>query len=114
MLIHCYRDVFIAPLHSNKHGTDHKRKNTALLLLHTFTSIGMFTEPLPMSELFQLAGVMSQYILEYGSAGLICILQQTEEQLNTFFFEEFYFSLPDMPCNVLCVSVIPNYVLHVL
>jgi hypothetical protein len=38
MLIHCCRDVFAAPLHSNAAQTT---ENTALLLLRAFNSVGM-------------------------------------------------------------------------
>lgn len=49
-----------------------------------------------------------------GSVWLISILWQRGEQLCPFFFEAFHLPLPDMPCNVLCVSVGPGYVFHVI
>jgi hypothetical protein len=110
MLIHCCRDIFTTPLHSNEHDTDH-RKHHSSIVARIYFHRKVFTEPLPRNELFQLSGIMSQYNLEYGSVGLIWFLQKTDKQLGTFLFEEFYFPLPDMPCNI-CICHSKLCIIH--
>jgi hypothetical protein len=56
VLIHCLRDVFTAPLPSNKRGADHRRHRSSIVA----RSLNVFTEPLPSNELLRLSGVMSQ------------------------------------------------------
>jgi hypothetical protein len=64
MLVHCSRDVFTALFHSNHCGTDHKKHCTSVIAYICFHG-NVFTEWLPSSELFQLSGIMSQYLNGY-------------------------------------------------
>jgi hypothetical protein len=60
MLIHCFKDAFTAPLHSNERGADNRKHRSSTVARVRFRA-NMFAEPLSSNELFRLLGVMSQY-----------------------------------------------------
>jgi hypothetical protein len=62
MLIHCCRDVFAAPLHSNERDADHKKRSSIVAPVCFLGNV--FTEPLPSYELFRLSGVVLHYHTE--------------------------------------------------
>jgi hypothetical protein len=65
MLIHYYKDVFTAPLHSNPRGADHRKYLSSIVARVRFRG-NILTEPLPSNELFVLSGVMSQHVCFTG------------------------------------------------
>jgi hypothetical protein len=50
--------VFAAPLHSNERGADHRKHHSSIVARGN-----VFTEPLPINEIFRLSGIMSQYVI---------------------------------------------------
>jgi hypothetical protein len=59
-LIHCYRDVFSAPLRNIERGADPQK--TPLFFLCIRFRGNKLIEQLPGNELFRLSGVMPQYL----------------------------------------------------
>jgi hypothetical protein len=53
MLIHCYRDVFEAPLHSNERGAEHKKRHSSIV-----SRVRFFGNFLLSNQIFRLSGVM--------------------------------------------------------
>jgi hypothetical protein len=52
--------VFIAPLHGNVRGADHRKHRSSIVARVRFCG-NVFAKPLPINELFRLSGVTSQY-----------------------------------------------------
>jgi hypothetical protein len=60
LLIHCCRNVFTAPLHSNDRGADHRKHRSFFVARFGFREY-VFTDLLPSNKLFRLSSIMSQY-----------------------------------------------------